>query len=157
MGRPDCLSHPAASDRYLGMDASALKQQVRLAFDNIEVPPARDLPHDFRLFAGGKHWATVSVAGLFLVRNTLADLSPQVLTAYIGAYMTGGLIDGPYEIDLLRCALAALTPDAEEAFDSAQRAAADAFRDYALHKLDEIGIRNYARPARIKRTTQRAQ
>jgi hypothetical protein len=137
------------------MDPTALKEQIRHAFDNVAIPPPDALPDDFRRIAGGRHWATLSAVKLFLHRASLDLLEPAPFAAYIAAYMTGGLVDGPYETDLLRCALEALTPDRLEALDDAQRAAVAMFRELTVQRLGEAGIRNYTRQQRTRREADR--
>jgi hypothetical protein len=134
------------------MDPTVLKEQIRQAFDSVAIPPADELPDDFRRIAGGKHWATLPAVKLFLHRVSLELLAPAPFAAYIAAYMTGGLVDGPYETDLLRCALQALSPERQDALDDPQRAAAAMFRAFAVDRLGEAGIRNYAREYRARRT-----
>jgi hypothetical protein len=97
--------------------------------------------------------ADLPTAGLFLHRHALATFPPETFVAYIAAFMIGGLVDGPYETELLACALEALTPD--RVLDDRQRAAVAMFRDFAALRLGEVGIRNYARQQRARRDVQR--
>jgi hypothetical protein len=90
---------------------AALKEQIRRAFEEVEVPPADQiLADDFAAnddccemaqMLAGKHWTTLLVEDLFYHRESLFALSAVGFRAYVPAYLAAALTsDAQYKSDI---------------------------------------------------------
>jgi hypothetical protein len=129
-----------------------LRIQVRDAFSAVAIPPPHEIlaeryraavdPGELLAAFRDKHWTQVPVKDLFHHRESLVALSAVGYHAYIGAYLTASLSDGPYTSDLREVTLFSLRPpvgfeqDAAElrerlsSLDSFQRLAIGGFVRY---------------------------
>ncbi len=90
---------------------AALTEQIRRAFEGVEVPPAdqiladefaaNDDCYEMAQMLAGKHWTTLVVEDLFYHRESLFALSALGFRAYVPAYLVAAVTsDARYRSDI---------------------------------------------------------